>query len=256
MNYDRKSENEYDENGNKTLSVYYSWNYVTQKWVGYSKEEFKFDSNNKEILSRNYNWNDSTGQWIVSSQTEKTYNNAGNVVSNSQYTKSYKEITTYNSSNDLVALESYNWNVSTKEWDGNFKSEYGYDTLILSSNLGTPFLVKYKMTKLITNSWLNNDWDLGTNFVFYYSDEPTGLFQNQFQNLSSVLFPNPCKDFISLKDNMDLYIGYEILNLSGTLIESNKGIFQSIATSNLSSGTYILKMRNATGAKAMKFIKE
>lgn len=68
------------------------------------------------------------------------------------------------------------------------------------------------------------------------------------------VYPNPCKDFVSLDYEGGNILGYSIVDLSGRTIQSGNGHLTTINTSNLASGNYILMLKMDQSTVSQKLI--
>ncbi len=88
----------------------------------------------------------------------------------------------------------------------------------------------------------------------------TGVYQykdnNQTLEKKLIVFPNPAEDYLFIKSNMNLDdINYEIFDLQGRVVESNRLTNKKINLNNLNSGVYILRFSYGNGSEAIKFVK-
>jgi len=70
-----------------------------------------------------------------------------------------------------------------------------------------------------------------------------------------MLYPNPAGDFIHCQGAQSFF-QYEILDLSGKVVERHMASQPSIFVGNLSSGIYFLKTISMEGAAVHSFVKE
>lgn len=79
------------------------------------------------------------------------------------------------------------------------------------------------------------------------------------QSKATEIYPNPCKDFVQVKniENPESYV-YEICDLSGKQVYSQKLTSEKINISELSNGIYILKVKSANNKELFvsKLIKQ
>jgi len=69
-----------------------------------------------------------------------------------------------------------------------------------------------------------------------------------------IVYPNPCKDFVSLDYEGGNILGYSIVDLSGRTIQSGNEHLTTINTSNLASGNYILMLKTDQSTVSKKLI--
>lgn len=95
----------------------------------------------------------------------------------------------------------------------------------------------------------------GTNYLFYmtvvYSS--TGLQNTEVSDLK--LFPNPVVDRVYLSSNATVK-NVEIYSLTGMLVKLVEGNVKSIDMSNLSKGSYLIKVNTGQGIITGKMMKE
>ena len=112
-------------------------------------------------------------------------------------------------------------------------------------------------TALNLSSIGNNDC-----FVIKYKTDgtlwestPVGIEDNQNGNLSFKIYPNPTSDFIFI-NTQNIIKEVSIYNLVGQKMEC-KLDYNKINVSNLTNGTYFIKINNQTGSfQTSKFIKD
>jgi hypothetical protein len=131
-----KSEYSYDVNDNQTLEINYSWNTNTQSFVPNGKEEYIYDANGNQTLRIDYFWNTDTQSFVLYYKYENTYDAEGNLTLQIIYswnttTQSFvpyaKGEATYDSNGNYTLILYYNWSTTTQSFVSNGKSEYSYD---------------------------------------------------------------------------------------------------------------------------------
>jgi len=86
-------------------------------------------------------------------------------------------------------------------------------------------------------------------------DMTTGIHDNVNTNLK--IYPNPANDFIHISgDNLNRNCHYEILDISGKLIQKGQLSENRITTGNLQTGIYIVKIYDDNKVSTQKFIKQ
>jgi hypothetical protein len=88
-------------------------------------------------------------------------------------------------------------------------------------------------------------------------DVATGAhFLNPFNKISA--YPNPASDIVTIKGIEDIqgFTDGEIINCYGSVVAKVTGIDGGIDVSNLSAGTYFLRIKHEMGIATIKLIKE
>jgi len=129
----------------------------------------------------------------------------------------------------------------------------------ITSNNGTKYYISneyYSLPPSINVQQKLHILDLSP-YLSYYLNNLVGLPETQIRSNDKV-FPNPAKDFITLKtDKSILPVNYRIINdsgkivMNGKLVQENQGIF----ISGLSAGAYILYIVD-DHRQAYRFIKK
>lgn len=101
-------------------------------------------------------------------------------------------------------------------------------------------------------------------FVQNYSLIVSGFDQealstSNFEKSNIAVYPNPAKDFINVKSDVQEFLSYELYDIQGRLIRkenvSNNSTFQ-INTASLAKGLYMLNLFTAKGNFVQKIVKE
>ena len=161
---DSKDEFTYDSYGNNTSDIYSSWNPDTELWEKNGKQEFTFSNGTlteqvyfqwnpdatiwDPFAKWNYNYDGSGNMtlaytyyfdgsdWILASKDERTYNPAGNILtqissywdeSGSEWFYSSKTENSYNGNGSLLVSTSFMWDFFSEDWENSYKDEYAYN---------------------------------------------------------------------------------------------------------------------------------
>ena len=131
-----KYEYSYDENGNQTLYIYYNWDSESQSFVPDRKTESTYDDNGNHTLSITYNWDSESQSFVPSWKTESTFDDNGNHTlyitynwdSESQsFVLSNKYEFTYDENGNLTLSMLYNWDSESQSFVLSSKYESTYD---------------------------------------------------------------------------------------------------------------------------------
>lgn len=95
------------------------------------------------------------------------------------------------------------------------------------------------------------------NFKLKYIINNLATIEQDFENDTFKIFPNPAKDFVTVKTNQTENIDFKIFDLSGKLVKAEKTKSNvKIDVQNLQKGNYILRLETEKGQKQIvKLIK-
>lgn len=96
---------------------------------------------------------------------------------------------------------------------------------------------------------------IGTNYLFYMSVVYGTSAVKEIELANVNLYPNPVKNNLSISSALNIE-NTEIYNLTGSLVKQSKGNVKTIDMSNLTSGSYLVKVRTEQGVIIQKVIKE
>ena len=169
-----------NDNGQKSLSIYYSdWDVQANAWTSGTKTEWTYNTKGYILTKLVYNY--SEGQWVDSVKTEYGYNGRGYPVSiicsvynpeNKSWAKEWREQYEYNAAGDPINWYYYNYDAQGKEiltekdiilYDGN-NATYTY--YILNDKGEWEYYTKYEIV-----------WDFAT-----YTYTETGYKWNSEKN--------------------------------------------------------------------------
>ena len=132
-----KTESTYDENGNRTLIIYNSWDTNTQSFVPIYKREYTYDENgNTTLYINNNSWDTNTQSFVSSLKYEYTYDENGNRTlhigytwdTNTQSFVLYNKFEyTYDENGNQTLKIFYTWDTNTQSFVLYNKHEYTYD---------------------------------------------------------------------------------------------------------------------------------
>ena len=147
------------------------------------------------------------------------------------------------------------------------KVEFIFENINLDFNDATNdgyvvFKIKTKPTLVVGNTFTNN-----ANIYFDYNFPiTTNTYTTTVAALSTqdfdfgsyfTLYPNPAKDVLNIQTKQDLQVNsVEIYNQLGQIIMAVTNSVNSVDVSNLSSGTYFVKINSVKGSANAKFVKE
>lgn len=94
-----------------------------------------------------------------------------------------------------------------------------------------------------------------SNLYFMSVAYATTKLTNRSENSTVVLFPNPVKDVLAIK-NSELVLSVSIYSLAGVLTQYYTGNIHSANMSSLPSGTYFVKVETKQGVITERIIKE
>ncbi len=88
----------------------------------------------------------------------------------------------------------------------------------------------------------------------------TNVINNNF-SLNTLVYPNPCSNYITIKNDLETIINVEVFNSNGQAVLQknleNKNEIQYVNTSSIPLGIYFLQITSLSGKKySTKFVKE
>lgn len=115
--------------------------------------------------------------------------------------------------------------------------------------------------------WPESSWEISEPAIYYqaaylrflanYVDAApvSSIFENNKNNIAINISPNPVKDILNIKTELNGELNYSIFNSTGQLIENGILKENTLFFDSLNSGWYILKLKNQKGEIASaKFI--
>lgn len=159
---------------------------------------------------------------------------------------------------NLIESEKYSWHKSAEIWLEAELYTFEYDPIIQSEDIARPITSIASVNKLENSSTYFfdievEDYVLITSSNYYYSDldvNTEDIKVNAFD-----LYPNPVSDQLTIRTNFN---GgkYEIFTMDGNCLQS--GLLKNaelIDVNSLSSGLYIMVIKNKNKFLSAKFIK-
>jgi hypothetical protein len=131
-----KYEYSYDANGNYTLILFYFWNTTTQSFVSSYKYEYSYDANGNQTLSIRYSWSTTTQSFVPDTKYEYFCDANGNYTlilfyswntTAQSFVQNGKNENTYDANGKQTLSIYYNWNTVTQSFVPSSKYEYSYD---------------------------------------------------------------------------------------------------------------------------------
>jgi hypothetical protein len=208
------TEYSYDENGNDTLKIDYSWNVLTSLWDTTNKLKIVYDVNVNMTSEIYYFWDKYTRQWNGPFKEEYSYDTDGN----------------------LISVVYYGWDITTRQWIVSNKEEYAYDT-------------DGNMTLGIISGWdiSASQWIAYSKVTDYYSEHIPTLNPNIPENRISV-YPNPASEYVVFdiaKSSESAIV--EMFTLEGKMIlEQKLPENRQVSVITLPKGLYVYRL-NVSG---------
>lgn len=169
---------------------------------------------------------------------------------------------------NTIALKSNGKILIGGNWDGTCKqfNDNGTEDISFNTGIGFSGLLNNPINIGIIKLQSDGKILVGGGFVSYQGSSTNHLIRlkgdnslstNNFSKNKLLIYPNPINETLhfSLLEN-EIVNEYEIYNLLGKKIISNKLIENQIDVSYLSKGVYLLKLQTNGGVLNSKFIKE
>lgn len=313
----------YNSSGQYLAKYQFTWDQATSQWLKAGPSHVYTYANNLIDKVEYYTWSIST-QTSTLLKTEQYYYTAGILdsielflpsttppnslagvtryiysgndvteeiysYSNGTYKKTKKNISKYNTSNQLIETETiYAAQQSNVWYNGGYKTTYAYNSvsgtkeMILMQSYNSTNNTYNNMGKTLyvhntNNLYTHKDlqyWDGNTN-VWKYRENDTIITYHYKQNTTSVpstvnssnatinLYPVPASAFVTIdvvwQKEQDFVIA--IYNMQGQLVRQTSAAAtlhykQQIPIADLPSGNYILEVRNAEGRTTKQFSKK
>jgi len=248
----------YDGNGNNTQYISEQYNSGTMTWTNQSKTEYTYDAAGNMLTQTSSSWDSGTNSWVYNSRDTYTFNAANQRTSylienwntgSSAWVNQYYYTYTFNANNWQTNSERQDWNANLLAWDNSTRSAYTYD------NNGY-------QTYRFSESWNTTTLAWGNDYEYYYYYEPSvasGIQSSSSAENMFVVFPNPAKDFITLKGNLQepTPVHIAIIDLNGRMVgnlgsEVMHGSGQkqlNISHLGLNKGMYFVSLQTQNGVK-------
>ncbi|HLO60133.1 MAG TPA: T9SS type A sorting domain-containing protein [Bacteroidales bacterium] len=235
QNYDRPNSkwvnsfkviNEFDPNGNNTLTYVYYWNDTLTQWYNVFREIKAYDQQNRRVyfeysgwdmlsvqwvyewklitshsdtasVTLHYTWNKADSIWMLDDKTQTNYNENKWVTgyfyfninpSDSTWNNEHKELITYDSVGHIILDNHFDWDQSSREWKQSNKIVLTYDTKgNLTERLTTMPVLFTDRTSTYKQIYFYNEDNLRIGGISYKWDMPSGLWINQDKSETSYI---------------------------------------------------------------------
>jgi hypothetical protein len=244
----RKEINTFNEFDQNTNYVFNKWDTTTETWTPFYQNVFTYPSTTASAGYNTFNmylWDTTNNIWLHRKDAISTRDENGN------WTKymmmSWRATTDVNGNPDGI-------------WDGYVNFEFTHDLNFTSIQLLTFMSSNDHPNKILTMpsyKWLNGNWVKKDEAVYYYSQQVLSAISETHKDVS-IIFPNPAKDFITVKTDGNIINNLiELYNLQGSkvlstvLTNGNK-----VNIEQLAKGAYIFKVNAINGCFTGKLVKE
>ena len=173
-----KYESSYDENGNLTLQIDYGWDTESQSFVPRFKYELSYDENGNQTLYISYSWDTESQSLIPSNKYEYSYDENGirTLIIFYQWDTESQSLVprekleySYDENGNLTLLVDYGWDTESQSFVLGNKDEFTYDE-------------NGNQTQMISYQWDTESQSFVYNYKQEYSYDENG---NQLYNLHS-----------------------------------------------------------------------
>lgn len=254
-----KGEYYYDENGNQTLYIRYSWDTTTQSFFPYSKIEYSYDVSGNLILRRYYLWNESNQNYLSHIDNEYTYDENGNL--NLKVSYNYINETRIPYSKTEFTYDSFN--LKTSEvlflYYQNPNHPNGGDFIPLYMMVIETFsesdneLIREGVIYHTNNGQWSTFHELeGEEFKSYwYYTKESSLSTNSVESNSFLIYPNPTSNSLHINSSESLLNPlFELYDVKGSKILSNPfKLTEPIDVSDLQPSMYIYNVKDGSEVK-------
>ena len=168
----------------------------------------------------------------------------------------------------LQGIESNSYGIGARveiygSWGKQIREIHSGDGFKYMSSLNAHFGIGTEtgITKIIVK-WPSGIEDVvynpAINSRIHIVEQSTVLSSETFANAAFSIFPNPAKNILNIKSNNSISMtDAQIYDLAGKLIQSSIIANDAINVESLSSGTYLLILKDSNGIKySRKFLKE
>ncbi|MBP5347157.1 MAG: hypothetical protein J6Y51_00235 [Bacteroidaceae bacterium] len=209
--YGYKETHGYDQNGNDTMYVYYSWNTEKKVWQGEGMEVKTGNGTGKEVYAYyNGTLNDNNDtEWIPTSYSERVTNESGSILSQINYGDWNQETgfwdygdkieNEYTATGEQAIHSEYYW--TSGEWVGSYRFINEYD----------------QNGRQIQHSEYRyySDWVLQSKMVYTYT--PSG----QEQDVYTYRFDDNAQDLILVEKSLAMFTGDRITEYVDSVYEAS-----------------------------------
>ncbi len=176
-----------------------------------------------------------------------------------------KQTYAYDVAGNVIDVATYRWNIANENWYGTERQVKEYDLTVDIADLvyptweSTAYYLYFYDAKLFSEKRYSlnaqfNDWQLNSDTYYYFSELLTST--NETHNAASLkLFPNPVGDLLTIAANVPRASSYEITDLNGRVLLSQKWNGEGIDVSQLIPGSYVIRLIEGNRVITGKFIK-
>lgn len=139
-----------------------------------------------------------------------------------------------------------------EQWkDNNLTNEDWVSSEVIPLNMQASSNIIYTRFRLVTNAVVNKKGWYLDNLKFTPHTIESGVEEEIVSELG--VYPNPTSNYLNIKNNENLPLDLEIVDMNGNVMISNKDYLgKSLNLTNLSSGVYILKLNYKNHSKIEK----
>ena len=244
----RKEVNTFNEFDQNTIFDSYKWDTATETWIPFYQNVFSYPTTTASVGYNTFNiylWDTTNNIWLHRRDAISTRDENGNLIK--YMMMSWRATTDTNGNQDGV-------------WDGYVNFEFTHDLNFTSNQLLTFMSSNDHPNKVLTMTgykWLNGAWTVNDVATYYYSQQELSAVSQTLKE-ESKLFPNPAKDFITVKsDRKSSNSIFELYNLQGSMVLSTVLTNDNkVSIEQLAKGAYIYKVNGGNGCFTGKIVKE
>jgi YD repeat-containing protein len=174
-----KSIYEYVEAEQMTIETVHEWNPLSKLWFRSYKYESKTDEQGNTTFSALYVWDSVTKLWICQRSQERISDGNGNPLVYSNYElrnwngqeEGFREEYTYDEQGNRTSFTAYRWDITSKNWAGNQKIIWEYDSL-------------GNVSLYLQHEWHlgNQAWELLNQFKYEYKYDEKGILESKIES--------------------------------------------------------------------------
>lgn len=250
-----KNEYTYDEDGNRTLHEKHRWSQGSQSFVGQWKWEYSYDENGNQTLNIRNNWDTESQSFVPSTKNESIYDESGNRTVNINYVWSSESQSfvpsskweyTFNQNNFLIIETSLNWFSDLGVYKPGFKMN-----ITTSSETETNLVREGIISEYDTNFNTWNELE-GEEFKSYwYYTKTSSLSTNSVKTNLFSIYPNPTSNTLQINSSEYLKTPiFELYDVKGSKVLSNPfKLTEPINVSDLQPSIYIYNVKDGSEVK-------
>ena len=210
----------YDEYDNLTLRIYSDW--LDGQWVNDSKSDMYYTEEQSPLYYIGFDWDQELEVWVNKWKWEYSY-----------YENGRRE-----------TRAEFDWDIETNTWIGDRLDEY-----VLTEDDKYHAIISYLWDES------SNDWAVDEK-EYYYRTIVTSVSETDEDYIR--IYPNPCKDFITIESQMQGDIEIAIISSLGQLVQKiqTTGHRTTVDLQDVRNGTYILRVKEGNQTIVRKIIKE